>query len=263
MKIGINWEALSGLSVDEEIALLRRYSFESIFLFSDQPSLGEVIKKLSEAGITCESCHAPFDGINRMWAQDESGDEMLERLKDGVRACAKHNIPVLTVHLSSGDAAPAVNDAGLRRFTDLIDLADEMGVQIAFENQRKLGNIAVAMERFPSSGFCWDVGHEKALSDGIDFMQLFGKRIISLHLHDNRALHNADDHLLPYEGKIDLESAAKRLAESGYDKAIMLEVLGNQSEAYRHLTPDEYMARARDAAKRFAERVEEWKETSK
>ena len=77
MKIGINWEALPIASVDENIHMLKSYGFESTFIFSDHPGVHEILPKLAEEGLDCESCHAPFKGINSMWAKDESGEAML------------------------------------------------------------------------------------------------------------------------------------------------------------------------------------------
>lgn len=252
MKIGMAWHA--EIERDRQIRLLRENGFEATFLDSADPQLAEIAAAVREAGITPESCHAPFDGINALWAEDESGEGMLNRLIDSVRNCHKCGIPVLVVHLSSGDAAPRISDAGQARFDRLMEAAREAGVTIAFENQRKLANLANAMEQYPDAGFCWDVGHEACFARGVRFMPLFGKRIAALHLHDNHAEHNRDEHLLPYDGRIDLDLAARSLAEVGYEGAAMLEVT-----VYRDLSPEDYYARAAAAARRFADAVEAYR----
>ncbi len=257
MKIGISWDCFGrSLGIDEQIYLLRKNGVEATFLMSDDPQLDQIMPKLAEVGIECESYHAPFKGINRMWSAGEDGEEMLRELTDGVDACARHGVPVLVVHLSSGDNAPTVNDIGLARYTRLMDYAKERGVMVAYENQRKLSNLAVAMELFPEAGFCWDVGHETCFTDGkMRFMPLFGDRIVALHLHDNCGTHNADEHKIPYDGAVDMDRAARQLAESGYSKAVMLELAVKNSHAYDEITAEEYYARAANAARRFAARL--------
>ena len=86
-------------------------------------------------------------------------------------------------------------------------------------------------------------------------MPLFGKRLVALHLHDNDCEYNKDLHLLPYDGKIDMERAARQLAEVGYGGAVMLEAIRSNSRVYETVSAEDYFARAAAAARRFAERV--------
>ena len=252
MKIGMSWHV--GIERDRQIKLLRENGFEATFLDSADPQLAETAAAVREAGITPESCHAPFNGINAMWAEDESGEVMLNRLIDSVQNCERCGIPVLVVHLSSGDAAPRINDVGQARFDRLMEAARAAGVKIAFENQRKLGNLSNAMEQYPDAGFCWDVGHEACFARGVRFMPLFGKRIVALHLQDNHGEHNRDEHLLPYDGTVDFDLAARTLAEVGYEGAAMLEVA-----FYRDVPLEDFYARAAVAARRFADAVEAYR----
>jgi sugar phosphate isomerase/epimerase len=129
--------------------------------------------------------------------------------------------------------------------------ADELGVVIAVENVRACGHVVYLLERYPQMGFCWDVGHEACFQHGWQSMPMVGSRIAALHLHDNRLVANGDDHLLPYDGKIDMERVARQLAESGYEKTMMLE-----TAIYRDMDADAYFARAASAASKMAERVD-------
>lgn len=257
MKIGILWSGK--IEENKQIDLLKQNGFEATFLASDNSRLDELVPLLRKNGIECVNCHAPFKGINEIWSADASGEEMLDRLISGVEACARNQIPVLVVHLSSGDNAPRINDVGQARFDRLMDAARKAGVTIAFENQRKLGNLANAMEQYPDAAFCWDVGHEGCFSYGKRFMPLFGDRIAALHLHDNFGIHNGDDHLLPYDGALDMVAAARELAMSPFNDVIMLEVIPGKTDRYRDLTVEEYYRRAGEAARHFAATVEHYR----
>ena len=253
-RIGIIFDTCEEIDDCTRVSLMQKHGFEATFLMSNDPLMEERVALLREAGIAIDNCHAPFDGINNMWLDTDAGDEMLARLISGVQNCARHKIPLIVVHLSSGDEPPRVGGTGLARFDRLIARAEELGVAVAFENQRKLGNLALAMEYYPKAGFCYDTGHEACFTPGREYMPLFGDRMIALHLHDNSAKYNADDHVLPYDGKADLERSARQIAASPYQGTIMSESM--KGSFYRAITPEEYYTRAEKAIRRFADRVD-------
>lgn len=257
-KIGIGLGSYGeGCSIEEQIRLMAENGFETTFSMSSNEKLGTYVAGCREVGIAYENCHAPFNGINGIWSSDiEVGEAMLGRLIDSVRACAKYEIPTLVVHLSSGEQPPRINDIGCARFDRLMDEARHLGVTIAYENQRKLANLAMAMEQYPDAGFCWDTGHEACFARGREFMPLFGSRLAALHLHDNHGEYDRDEHMLPYDGTIDLARAARYIAQSGYKGSIMLEVIRQNSHFYDDLSPEAYYRRAAEAARRFADAVE-------
>ena len=146
-----------------------------------------------------------------------------------------------------------INDVGIGRYDRLMQYATEKGVVIAYENIRRLDNVAFAMENYPQAGFCWDVGHEACYMNGMEFMPLFGKRLAAIHLHDNTGIYDEDLHRLPYDGVIDMDRAAMHLADSNYGGALMLEVTRSTAGIE---SLDDFYPKAYAAAKRFAERVE-------
>lgn len=259
MKIGISWDAYGKgeLSIEEQIAFLKKYGFEAMFTMSNDPNLDEIVEAVRKENISPDTCHAPFRGINRIWFDNSDGDDALRMLKDSVDACERNDIPVDVVHLSSGDDAPRVSDAGYTHFRELVDYADSKGVKIAFENQRKLANIAFAMEEYPTACFCWDVGHEACFADGREYMPLFGSRLVALHIHDNFAIHNEDRHMIPFDAGLDFEKAASHIAKSGFDGTVMLELMRHTSGEYEDVSPDEYFGKAAAAAMRIRDMIEE------
>ena len=87
-------------------------------------------------------------------------------------------------------------------------------------------------------------------------MLIFGNRIAALHLHDNNAVYDDDSHQFPYDGKIDMDRAARHLARSGYEGSIMLEV---RMQNVKLTDPHEFYSKAHAAASRFAKAVEHYK----
>ena len=253
MKFGIEWDPDCSISIDERARLMKKNGFDVTFVGLENENFDEILAILKKHDILCENCHAPFDGINHMWVAGEAGDRMLERLCKCVDDCARNGIATLVVHLSSGWNPPRMNDIGFERYDRLMRHADEKGVTIAYENIRRLDNVAYALGNYAQAGFCWDVGHEACYTGDIEFMPLFGRRMVAIHLHDNNALRGEDLHLLPYDGKVDMERAAKHFAKSGYQGALMLEVTRKTA---RMDSFEAFYAKARSVAERFASRVE-------
>ena len=253
MKLGIEWDPDRSFAIEAQAKNLKENGFEATFVNLEDERLGEILACLKKYNIVCENCHAPFNGINDMWIAGEKGDRMLNRLLQCVDDCACYGIPTLIVHLSSGQYPPRMNDVGFARYDRLMQYATEKGVVIAYENIRRLDNVAFAMENYPQAGFCWDVGHEACYTEGMEFMPLFGKRIAALHLHDNTGIYDEDLHRLPYDGVIDMDRVAKYVADSNYGGALMLEVKRCTAGIDSF---EAFYSRAYAAAKKFADRVD-------
>lgn len=259
-KIGINLNAKQGMSLENYVEKIAELGFEAIF--TGVPSaerMAELGNAFAKAGIAWETMHAPYKNINQIWLEGEGGEQMHADLLHGVDACHAAGVPILVVHLSSGLKPPSITDIGRARFAALVEHAAKSGVQIAFENQRKLANIAWALEAFedaPNVGFCWDTGHENCFTPGRQYMPLFGKRLICTHIHDNSGVFDHDEHLLPFDGKLDFARAARQIRESGYTGSLMLEAIAANSHAYDDMPCEAYLERAAAAVKRLRDMVD-------
>ena len=257
-QLGICINAVTGLDDETYIRTIRQLGFTATFTgIMDRERLGRIGNVCASAGVTMETLHAPFDHINDMWLAGENGDRMLTELKEAVDNCLIAGADIAVVHLSSGDAAPPVTDLGRARFTELVQHAISRNVRIAFENQRKLANLAWAMETFdaPNVGFCWDCGHEGCFTPGREYMPLYADRLICTHIHDNLREYNGDLHMLPFDGRLDFDKVAGYLRNAEFDGAIMLEVFASKSHRYACMTPLEYLQRAAQAAFRLGNMV--------
>ena len=256
--------SFESVDIGELVNCFKKYGISRTFVNSERADFDEVMTIFAENGIICENLHAPFDKINDMWYGDEkTGGEMLDRLLRAVDRCAENNIPTLVVHLSSGTPMPEISEPGTKRFEKLFDYVKERDVVIALENQRSLKNLGFFLKRYPTTGFCWDTGHENCFTDGIRFMENFGNRLVTLHIHDNRCIYNSDDHILPFDGNIDFDYVARKIAESGYEGTLMLEVNSKTKvdgeEFYDNLKLDEYICRAVEALNRLDKMVDGYK----
>ena len=248
-KLGIKLGAYKGIPAEEQIKYIKAAGFDSVFTdFEGYEKNALLAKEIANAGLDYETIHAPFDGINNMWYAGEEGDKMLARLEDCTVCASKLGVPVVVIHLSSGVSAPHINDIGIARFDKLIETAGKVGVKLAFENQRKLANIAYIFERYenvPQVGFCWDCGHESCFTLGKrDYMALFGDRLIALHLHDNCGEFNRDQHMMPFHSKIDFGKVAEKIRNSGFSGTLMLETAMSASNRYDGYSPEQFFSEA-------------------
>lgn len=259
MEKGINLFCCNGpekSTIDEKIKYMKKYGFYHTFSRSDEEDLTDTaIKRIQESGIEFDFLHLPFSKINSLYSNNEDTKLMMNLITDGIDKCAKHNIPIAILHLSSGKA-PQYNDIGAENFDKIMTYSREHGVKIAFENLRTLGNLALTFEKYDDALFCWDVGHESSFTPGRQYMPLFEDRLGALHVHDNRGILDKDDHMLPYDGHIDFDRVAVQLSNAKYNGTLMLEVVKAKTSTYDNLTNEEFYAKASAVADRLIKAIE-------
>ena len=257
--IGINMHAKAGLSSEDFIRLAHDLGFSTVF--SGCKELDVMLRNadlLAAAGMSYETLHAPFKGINAIWLESDDGEQIFKTLTDCVNLCVAVGAPIAVMHLSAGETPPPPTDIGRGRYIRLVDYAIGKGIRIAFENQRKLHNISWAFEEFQNTdtvGFCWDCGHESCFTPGRRYMPLFGDRLICTHIHDNSGVYNADEHLLPFDGTMDFAYVAETIKNSGYTGSLMLEIKGN-SDFYADLSVEAFLERAAASIKRLRSMID-------
>ena len=256
--IGINLSAISA-PAKEAAALIKNAGFTKLLVDSSTPEkMKETAEAVLDAGLTFDQLHAPFHTINNMWLDKAESEDTYRELTDAVDCCAAFGAPTAVVHLSSGPNPPTITDIGRARFTNLVEYAEKKGITIAFENQRFLFNIAWAFHNFRDAanvGFCWDVGHQACATPNIEFMKLFGDRLVCTHLEDNNMVHNEDLHILPFDGKADFVLASQQIKEYNYPGCLTMEVF-KRPPYYGDYTDEAFLKRAYDAVCRVRDIVD-------
>lgn len=250
--IGINLHALNGLSDEDYIRMIADIGFDCMFSgVYERARHASIAELCAKYGIFWETVHAPFSGINSIWLDDDCG--MLDRLKHAVDCCVISGVDIAIVHLSSKEDAPEITDIGRDRFKRLADYAHKNGVRLAFENQRKIANLAWALEVFPPevAGFCWDCGHESCFTPGRHYMPMFANRLICTHIHDNNGTYNDDAHMIPFDGKIDYGYVTSAYRDAGYKGSLMLEI--GHGVSYNSMEPRAFLEKAYRAVSRLRE----------
>lgn len=247
--IGININA-ANIPVKEAAKIIKSAGFTKVLADSSTPEkMKDTAKAVLDAGLSFDQLHAPFHIINNMWLDKAESEDTYRELTDAVDCCAAFGAPTVVVHLSSGPNPPTITDIGRARYTSLVEYAEKKGITIAFENQRFLFNIAWAFDYFRDAanvGFCWDVGHQACATPNIEFMKLFGDRLVCTHLEDNNRVFNEDLHIIPFDGKADFVLASKQIKEYNYKGCLTMEVFKRHA-IYADYTPEEFFNRAYNA----------------
>ncbi|MFK3781472.1 sugar phosphate isomerase/epimerase family protein [Agrobacterium sp. NPDC089420] len=159
--------------------------------------------------------------------QRQSGVELLQNRIDLAVAFGAPNV-VLHVDIVDEVFENPENEARFfepleRSLDDLRPYCARSGVQIAVENLPKASadNYLLLFDwlftRYEADfiGLCYDSGHWEMIEPGrVSVLERHGKRLIATHIHDNFSA--MDDHLLPFDGKVNWDIVTKAIAATPY-----------------------------------------------
>lgn len=216
-------------SIYEIIDAIKEAGFKKVFVQwydkqwdgPDQQAQVDYCKKL---GLEIVFAHLGYQSINDIWLDTEVGSQFVERYKKDLDDVKRNGIPMAMMHACSKFEPPYPNELGLSRFEEVVDYANEIGVEIGFENTKVPGYQKYLLKNLKGkAGICLDFGHAHAhFKDDFDF-DFFKNKITSVHLHDNFGV--KDDHLLPFDGNLDWQWAMSELKKAGYSGPLTLEIV--------------------------------------
>lgn len=268
--LGVNLEAVAGVSAEEAIPLVASAGFDACFLsWSSASSVEACAERIAQSGLILQSIHGPFRKVEALWDEGDEGERYTDEMIGCLRDCARFDVPVMIVHPIKGMDKHTPNELGLTRFARLVEEAEKTSVRLAFENVEGIEYLDAVMNRFGDSrsvGFCWDTGHEMCYNFSEDVMAKYGDKLIATHFNDNMKMHDAsvvtwhdDLHLLPFDGKADWQGIMERIARHGYEGILTFELTTKNKpdhryhDAYAVWTAEEFYAKAFERARRVAE----------
>lgn len=233
-KLGIEVHCLPGTPNEQVLEMIKDTGFEAFFTgFSTEESVLSLKKKADELGLVYDFIHAPFGGTNSLWTPGLDYLPLYNKIIASIDAAAAAGVPIVVVHVTSGWWPPHLSDIGFARYDAIVEHAVRKGVKIAFENIRKLGNLAAIMDRYErveNVGFCFDNGHEHCYTETVKFLDLYHARTLCTHIHDNYGRDkndiwlDADYHLVPFDGNYDFKDMMDRMNKYGYEGNLTMEI---------------------------------------
>lgn len=239
------------LSPQDRMRTIKEAGFDGVILLwadyfdKDYKDFPDYARK---EGLFVENTHAPYMKANSIWKDSIDGQEYMNHIISCIEDCAKYCIPTLVVHPINGRNPLPANSIGIERFKKIVDAAEKFDINVAIENQGNPDYIDYVFRNIESGRlkFCFDSGHEKYYSPDLDLLELYGDKLVALHLHDNNG--EEDTHALPFTGVVDWNRIAARLEDINYSGAIALETL---NKGFEHIKdPVEFLKIALDRAKR-------------
>ncbi len=274
-KLSLSLNGDFGIPFTEQIRLFKKTGFEAFtghWRSGEDDSIRECARVGKEEGMIFNALHGPFGNTASMWDENEKEDaeEGVKELSHFVELCSELEIPVMVSHVYVGfDEKCKPTQFGLENYGRVVEVAEKLGVKIAFENTEGENGLDAILKEFKNKecvGFCWDSGHEMCYNDSKDLLALYGDQLIFTHINDNlgvkdfngRIFWHDDLHLLPFDGIADWDYNAKRLAKTGFNDILTFE-LNNKSKPNRHendkyfkMPIEEYVAEAYARACRFS-----------
>ena len=241
----------------EHLAQIASYGFEAVEVFAtrshfdyhEPAAIAQLAKWLKETGLALHGLHAPI--TNRLLPGDQWGDVISNAVIDNARRQAAvreadtalniaRQIPadVFVVHLGTPAAKGGENNrtAAFRSIEEICRLAEPIGIRVALEVMPNplsdAGSLVDLLEKdleAPRTGICLDFGHAFLMGDVADTIETVAEHLITTHVHDNGG--KKDDHLVPFEGRINWDIALMTMQKVGYDGTYLMELANTGSPA--------------------------------
>lgn len=255
---GAGWESFP---LEKRLCAYREAGFDSVMLWLGREIAGmspeDQLAVARHADVEVENCHGDYRGINTLWFPGEAGDHFTDMCLGDIQTCARYGVATYVFHLSSGLPPPEFSTLGQNRLEKLVLAAENCGVQIAFENLRHPDLLLQVMSLFSSSsvGFCYDSGHQHCFTPDVDWLSLYGDRLLAVHLHDNDG--KKDAHLLPGDGSICFSSLCEKIKNLQFHHAVGIETDAFPPYAAIGVDFDTFLRRAYQAGDRIRRAVQE------
>ncbi len=254
---------------DRVIPMIRAAGFERISLganpahsgYDTEAGRAAIRDLLGASGLALNSVHAPCPEGDQLFALDGARrQESLRLCQMTVDAAAGLGAPIAVIHLIQpydlphDEARQKMIAFGRDSVARLAERAAAKGIRLALENgwrQDYDDVLADFLDFFDPArvGFCYDSGHENIRGSGFSMLERFGRRLLTVHLHDNTG---TDSHVLPFEGNIDWDRFRKVFHGLGYSGDLLLEVDIAHS---RFKDPNTFLAEAFHRAERLLART--------
>ena len=248
-----------GLPIKKRLELIKEAGFDAVTLWWGEKGRMKQPDMARKMGLIVENVHAPFLRANSIWEDNQAGDRYLDSLLGCIKECSELSVPVLVVHITDFGDEPEISDVGLDRLKKLVEFAGNKRINIALENTCFLQPLKHAFDNIDSEnlGFCYDCGHENFGTPYVDWLSLFGNRLLTVHLDDNFG--DSDAHLLPFDGKADWERITESLKKCRHTEFLSLEVDFNkklpESHIYNDLDAGDYLKLAYTRLKNIGESI--------
>jgi len=225
-------QVTTNILLENEITMIE--SGADFFLNSDEDTIIQAGREFVAKGISIRSVHAPFGSDYSLSNFDDAKREESIQIHEALLYQASlAGVEMIVIH--PGEHAQSIEDIEVMKglatdsILQLVGASEETGVRLAVENMppgcpgAKVDDLVEILESVDSMslGICFDVGHANLTKNMIDFINVVGNSIITIHLHDNDGTY--DMHLQPPYGTTNWRNFTEMIVDVGYMEPMTIE----------------------------------------
>jgi sugar phosphate isomerase/epimerase len=177
-----------------------------------------------------EMGRAGAPAVNVIHPEKSRRIDAMDEIKRALESAEHIPFRNIVIHLGERDDSwsPRTIELALTALEHLGAFARPLGVRLLVENLLSEATtpehlvIILEMGHLSNVGVCLDLGHAHITVGTAEAISTLGKRIASVHLHDNHAM--KDEHLWPGDGTIDWPGAVEALKTLATLPAAVLEI---------------------------------------
>lgn len=213
---------------EKRVKILDTIGFNCIITNADSKfnkqngTIKQQVRLFKQYNLNLSSLHMRYNAsdLPYFWTKTHKGNWMEHRLIKDVKTAYKYGFKYVVVHVKGEP-----NSIGLMRLKNVLNVCEKYNVDLAIENTSNLDCFRYVFKNIQHNNlkFCYDSGHAHCFNPEIDFLKLYGDKLVCVHFHDNMG--EKDEHTLNKYGSINWEKLAKQLAEINYSGNLDYEVL--------------------------------------
>lgn len=240
------WELKDNVLIDK----YKSAGFDSVAFYCNGQSNDEIRCQVNYArsiGLNVSYFHGPLKNNSSIWGKE--CEEYMNQLINYINLAGELGIKYFVMH-PSGKECIKFSKIGLKNYTKLLQLCKKLNVILLVENLRMVDSMIFLLEKIRSPYFrvCLDFGHANVWGySPLDLIKKYKSKICGVHIHDNDGEIGNDQHLIPFQGKINWSECIKALYKY-YDGAISLEIDNFKTEKYKYDNIDNYLHDAYESA---------------
>jgi sugar phosphate isomerase/epimerase len=247
-------------------AAVELFATRTHFDYHDSAAIDALARWLDDTGLRLHSVHAPINesyvdgvwgaGLSTAFADKDRRGRTIDETRRALEIARRIPFEFLVIHLGTPDtygSAARDNDpeSAKRSVEELHAIASPLGVRLALEIvPNRISSIDALLRliddelELRDTGLCLDFGHAHLMDGVVNAIEEASGHVFTTHVHDNHG--RSDDHLVPFEGRIDWGEALFAMQKVGYEGVFLFEVANTGSAL-------DVLARTRDACRRFEE----------
>lgn len=204
------------IPIEERVKMIKQAGFNCIITNADKNlkkqngSIKKQIQMFKKYNLKHSSLHFQYkkDELPNFFLDNKIGQKLEKNLKKDIKIAKKYGFLCVVVHLYG-----KLSTFGIERLKRILKVAEKHKVPLAVENINENEILPFVFKNIesPYLKFCFDSGHQHCFYPDVDYLKLYGDKLICVHLHDNMG--NKDAHTLNCYGNINWEEIAKKLAK--------------------------------------------------